>query len=88
MKNLTTIAKSNDINYRQLRDKLVVLNIIYKNRKRYIPTDLALQEGIAVEHSRFGNEVVLTINYHYDEQKVMDHYWNDIKLWVDDPLPF
>ena len=87
MKTLTTIAKSNDIKYRQLRDKLVVLKIIYKNRNRYIPTDLALQEGIAVEHSRFGNEHVLSINYHYDEDKVMDHYCNSTKL-VDDELLF
>lgn len=90
MKTLTTIAKSNNLKYRQLRDKLLELNIIYKSRKRYVPTQLTLDKRIAKESGRYGNEMVLSINYHYDEDKVMDHYRNNIKLWVeiDDSLPF
>ena len=64
------------------------INIIYKNRTRYVPTHLALQEGIAMDAGRFGNEHVLTINYHYDEQKIMDHYRDNIGLEIDSTLPF
>ena len=53
MKTLTAIAKDNNLKYCQLRDKLVELNIIYKKRKRYVPTQLALEEGIAKETGRY-----------------------------------
>lgn len=90
MKTLTTIAKNNNLKYRQLRDKLVELNIIYKGKKRYVPTQLALEKGIAKESGRYGNEMVLSISYHYDEDMVMEHYKSNIKLWIeiDDSLPF
>ena len=88
MKNLTTIAKDNDSKYFQLRDKLVELNIIHKVRNRYIPTRLALENCLASESSRFGNEMAFSISYKYDEQKIMDHYRNNKELETDRSLPF
>lgn len=67
MKTLTTITKDNDTKYSQLRDKLVELNIISKDKKRYVPTSLALAKEIALEHNRFDNENAFSINYQYDE---------------------
>ena len=69
LKTLTAIAKDNNIKYRQLRDKLVELNIILKERNKYVPTHLALEEAIAKESGWFGNEMVFSINYQYDEKK-------------------
>lgn len=88
MKTLTTIAKSNNLKYRQLRNKLLDLNIIYKNKKRYVPTQLALEKGITKESGRYGNEMVLSINYNFDEQKIIDHYRDNIGLEIDSTLPF
>ena len=88
MKTLTAIAKNNNIKYSQLRDKLDELRIIYKYKKRYMPTGRAIEEGIAVEHSRFGNEHVLSINYQYDEELVMDCYKNGSRIINDIELPF
>jgi len=70
------------------RDYLLELNIIKKSRRRYVPTTEAIENGIATESSRFGNELVLKISYHCDEEKIMDHYCNNIELVTDQSLPF
>lgn len=78
--NLTQIANNNGMKYNELRNKLIDLNIIHRESKRYIPTSEALKAGIAIESGRFANEQVLSISYKYDEVKLMYHFNNHIKL--------
>lgn len=80
MKTLTQIANDNGVKYNQVRNKLINLNIIHKEGKRYIPTSEAIKKGIAIESGRFANEQILSISYKYDEELIMNHFNNEIEL--------
>jgi len=88
MKTLTAIAKDNNIKYNHLRDKLDQLYIIYKSRIKYIPTNKAIQQGIASESGRFDNEMMLSISYQYDKEQVVECYQNAVSRINDTELPF